>query len=152
MEVFKVRDGHFVEVRRAMLMRGIPIALLAVCGGLAIVILNDNARAERMGSILPVVIPIILGAIGLGLYIGIKRQKEVLESYRLILEEDVIVRQMAHTPELRIMHTDVRTIVRAANGALVIRGTSALNPIVNPIAAESCSPSVRFAPCSATAA
>ena len=75
-------------------------------------------------NVLPFVIPIIIGALGFGLFKGINRQKGLFESYRLIINENEIVREQNNTQTISIPHNEVKSIIRSPKGILTIIGNS----------------------------
>ena len=64
MEQFKIRQDGFKEIRKALLIKAIPISLLAIFGGLAISYINTNGQ-QNIVNILPFVIPYPSGFIGI---------------------------------------------------------------------------------------
>jgi hypothetical protein len=131
MEQFKIRPDGFKEIRKAILIKTIPILILASFGGLAISYFNTNEQHSNV-NIFPFVIPIVLGAITYGLYLGINRQKEIFESYILTVDNNGITRDQNNTPTITISNTDVSEIIKNSNGILTIKGNSAVNVIAVP--------------------
>ena len=101
MEQFKIRQDGFKEIKNAMLIKAIPISLLAAFGGLAISYFNTNGQ-QRDVNIFLFVIPIILGALAFGLYGSVNRQKEIFDSYRLTLDSNSISKKQYNTPTIII--------------------------------------------------
>lgn len=128
MEQFKIRQDGFKEIRKAMLIKAIPISLLAAFGGLAISHFNTNGQQSDV-NVFPFVIPIVLGALAFGLYRGVNRQKEIFDSYRLTLDNNGITREQHNTPTITISNTDVSEIIKNSNGSFAIKGNSSLNVI-----------------------
>jgi hypothetical protein len=128
MEQFKIRQDGFKEIRKAMLIKAIPISLLAAFGGLAISHFNTNGQQSDV-NVFPFVIPIVLGALAFGLYRGVNRQKEIFDSYRLKLDNNGITREQHNTPTITISNTDVSEIIKNSNGSFTIKGNSPVNVI-----------------------
>ena len=128
MEQFKLKPEGFKELRNTMLKRAVPSLLIASAGGLAISHFNPNAPSGDV-SVLPVVIPMLLGAAAFGLYRGIKRQKQIFDSYILTLHPDSISREQHNTPTISIAKTEVSEIIRNPDGGFTIKGNSAVNLI-----------------------
>lgn len=128
MEQFKIRQDGFKEIRKAILIKAIPISLLTVFGGLAISNFNTNEQQSDV-NVFPLVIPIVLGAIAYGLYLGVNRQKEIFDSYRLTLDNNGITREQHNTPTIAISNTDVSEIIKKSNGSFIIKGKSSVNVI-----------------------
>ena len=128
MEQFKIRQGGFKEIRKAMLIRAIPISLLAVFGGLAISYFNTSGQQSDL-SVFPFVIPAALGALAFGLYRGVTRQKEIFDSYRLTIDNSSITREQHNTPTITISYADLSEIIKNQNGSFTIKGNSSVNVI-----------------------
>jgi hypothetical protein len=131
MEQFKIRQDGFKEIRKAMLIKAIPISLLAAIGGLAIGHFSTNGQQSDV-NVLPFVIPLVLGALGFGLYRGVNRQKEIFDSYRLTLDNNGITREQHNTPTITISNTEVSEIIKNSNGSFTIKGNSSVNVICVP--------------------
>lgn len=128
MEQFKIRKDGFKEIRKATLMKIVPIALLVTFSGVAISLYNTNGQQSDV-NILPFVIPFLLGIIALGLYIGIKRLKGIFDSYVLTIDNNGITREQLNTPTITILNADISEIVKNSNGGITIKGNSNLNVI-----------------------
>lgn len=128
MEQFKIRKDGFREIRKAMLFKTAPIAIIALLVGLAIGYLNTDARQGEI-SVFPFVIPLLLGALGFGLYRGVNRQKEIFNSYILTLDNNCITREQHKTPTITISYTDISEIIKNSNGSFTIKGNSTENVI-----------------------
>lgn len=128
MEQFKIRQDGFKEIRKMMLIKAIPISLLAVSGGLVISHFTTNEQQSNE-NVFSFVIPMVLGALAFGLYRGINRQKEIFDSYRLMIDNNGITREQHNTPTITISNTDVSEIIKNSNGSFTIKGNSFVNVI-----------------------
>jgi hypothetical protein len=98
MQQFKIKQDRFKEIRKQILVKTIPISLLA--GGVGVSIGMNNQQSTI--DVLPVVIPVILATMVFAIFISIKRQKKIFESYTLAISEDAIVRKQTNTPTITI--------------------------------------------------
>lgn len=128
MEQFKIRKDGFNEIRKAMLIKAIPISLIATVGGLAISHFNTDVQQSEV-NIFPIVIPLVVGALAFGFYRGINRQKVIFDSYRLILDNNSIRREQNNTPTITISNSDIIAIFKNSNGSFTIKGNSSVNVI-----------------------
>jgi len=135
MEQFKIRQNGFNEIRRGALIKVIPILLLAAFVGLAISHFNTSGQESDV-NVYPFVIPLILGAIGFGIYRGINRQKEVFESYKLTIDNDSITREQYNMQTISISIADISEIRKNSNGSLIIKGKSSVDVIGVPTQIE----------------
>ena len=130
-EEFQIIENGFTEIKKAILIKTIPIAVLAMGTGLLISHFNTNGETSNI-NVLPFVIPIIIGALVIGLLKGINRQKELFESYKLTLNTNEIIREQLNTPTISIPHNEIKSISRNSKGILTIVGNSSTNVISVP--------------------
>jgi hypothetical protein len=81
-EEFQIRENGFDEIKKAMIIKTIPIAILAAGTGLAISHFNTDGQTTDI-NVLLCIIPVIIGALTFGLFKGINRQKGLFESFKL---------------------------------------------------------------------
>jgi len=72
MQQFKITPDGFKEIKKRLLLRVIPLMLVAVTVG--IFITSQNQSADALSLI--IAIPFIAAAVIFGLYRGINRQKD----------------------------------------------------------------------------
>ena len=118
---FKIKENGFKEIRNQMLIKTIPIMLLAVTVGIGMSEFNSNNQDDGI-SVLTFTVPIVLLSIFFGLFIGVKRQKVIFDSYTLTLAENQIIREQANAPTVKVNFSDIREITKNSNGSLTIRG------------------------------
>lgn len=135
MEEFKIRKNGFNEVRNTILLQVIPLLVAAIAVGLAIPLMNDNDSGDFV-TILPFILPMMVGAVGFGFYKGLKRQRANFESYVLRIDDNGFTREQANTPAIHVTRDEVRKVQKMPNGAFVITGASALNAIIVPAQVE----------------
>ena len=120
---FQIKENGFAEIKKAMIIKTIPIAILGAGTGLAISHFNTNGQASDV-NVLPFVIPIIIGALAFGLFKGINRQKGLFESYKLIINENEIIREQKNTQTISIPRNEIKSIIKNPKGILTIVGNS----------------------------
>lgn len=125
---FKNKQNGFKEIKKAILIKSIPISLLAVIGGLAINHFNTNIQQSNV-NVYPFILPIVLGAMTFGLYRGINRQKKIFDSYRLTINDNSITREQHNTPTITISNSEISKIIKNSNGSFTIKGNSMINVI-----------------------
>lgn len=118
-----------------MMFRLIPLVLLAALAGLTISLIDPDGGFSNT-DVLPILIPIILISLVFGLLQGIKRQKDIFNSYTLILDEEKITRQQNLTPDITIPFSGIKEIIKSKDGAIVIIGDSQRNVISIPVQLE----------------
>ena len=127
-EQFKMRPDGFNEVRKLILIKAIPVSLLAAFGGLAISHFNTNSQHSDV-NVYPFLIPMVLGSLAFGFYLAITRQKKIYESYRLTLDHNGITREQYNTPIITILKNEITEIVKNSDRSFTIKGNSKLNQI-----------------------
>ncbi|AWH85149.1 hypothetical protein HYN59_08445 [Flavobacterium album] len=131
MEQFKIRKDGFKEIRKALIVRGLSVVIVAVFGAVAMSYFDNNYRDQDV-NVLPFVIPLLLVAVWFALNKAIKKQKEIFESYILTINDNSIVREAYNTPTITIANGEVREITRDSKGNYIIKGNSSLSPIAIP--------------------
>lgn len=132
MEQFKIRPNGFNEIKKQVLVRTIPLMVIATAAGIAI---SVNGQQDSV-NILPFVIPLAALAIGFGLYRGIERQRELFESYTLSISDNRFIRTQANTPTIEIAFGNVHEIVKNSNGSFAIKGATSTDLIAVPAQVE----------------
>jgi len=120
-EQFNIKENGFDEIRKKTIVRTIPIILLAALGGLAMSHFRSDGEGLDMYT-LAFTIPIVIGALAFGLNRGIKRQKDIFNSYTLIINEEKIIRKQNITPDIEIPLNEIKEITRTKEGAFAIKG------------------------------
>ena len=131
MQTFKIRQDGFKEIRKQTLIRTIPIMLIAVTVGILISSINSKGEATDV-NVLPFIIPLMLAAVGFGLYRGTNRQKSLFESYVLTITNNLITREQFNMPTVSIYFNEVKEIVKNKNGSFTIRGKDPADMIAIP--------------------
>ena len=121
MKVFKIRQDGFKEIKKQSLIRTIPIMLIVVAAGIVIGPINSKDKAAEI-NVLPIFIPVVVAALGFGLYRGISRQKSIFESYTLTITNNLVTREQLNTPVISIYFNDIKEIVKNKNGSFTIKG------------------------------
>ncbi|MEI6062201.1 MAG: hypothetical protein WCR72_15980 [Bacteroidota bacterium] len=132
MKQFKNKKNGFKEIRNQTLIRTIPLLLLAAVGGILISEFNQPNTSASDINILPIMIPIILGALAVGMGIGIKRQKAIYETYELIIDEISVTRSQSNTPTIKILFREIKKITKNNKGGIIITGNNLLDKIIVP--------------------
>ena len=129
MQQYKIKEGGFKEIRKQLLIKMVPFVLLLAIFVTAINFINleDN---ESLIRVLPIVIIIAAVSIGVGLYIGIKRQKALFASYILTISDNLITREQFNTPTISIYFNDIKEIIKSSKGAIVINGKDREDQII----------------------
>jgi hypothetical protein len=106
MQQFKIRPDSFNEIRKKLILKIVPLMLLAAAGGLVI----SSANQPAGPNIYPFLIPFLALALFAAVYHGINRQKALHDSYIFIFEDNFVKREQLNTPTIAIPFSDVVSI------------------------------------------
>jgi hypothetical protein len=131
---FRILPESIPAARKKTLTITIP--LVAVVLTISTLI---NSRGEKAMSGAFVLIPLLVvgGFVAYSLFGALKRQREYLESYRLIIEDNTITRLQSNMPTISIHVFEVQFIEQPDKGGFVIRGSKPQEVIYVPKYIES---------------
>lgn len=132
---FKIKENGFDEIKKKIILQTSLFALIAAGGGLAISHFNTDAQSSDSNTFF-IIIPIMLGVIAFGVVKGINRQKRIFNSYKLIVNEERIVRHQEMTSDIEIPLNKIIKITKHKNGGFAIRGAKSNDLIVIPSQVE----------------
>ena len=130
MQQFKLNPDGFKELRSRSLIRTIPIMLIAGVAG-TFMSNNRNPEASNINVLLFVILTMLI-SLGIGLYIGVKRQGKLFESYTLTINNNLIIREQLNTPTISLYRKEVSEITKANNGSILIKGKNPSDLIIIP--------------------
>src|SRR6188474_150385 len=130
MQQFTVRPGSFKEYQN----RIIKIMAFLFGGVLFFVIGLPMLMSDGPSDLgtLPYLIVLFGGLFVFSIWNAIKKQKQLFESFKLIIDEEKITRERLNTPVIVIYKKDVQRIIKTSAGAFCIEGDSKMNPITIP--------------------
>jgi hypothetical protein len=127
MQIFKIRQSGFKEIRRTMLIRTIPMLVIVLTFGITVA-----SKSLNYTEILPYYIPFIVVLLAFGIYRGINRQKTLFNSYTLTITNNLISREQVNTPTISIYFNDIKEISKHKNGSFTVKGKDATDIIAIP--------------------
>lgn len=122
MQVFKLSPEGLKALRRNAIYRSILILLTGGGIGAGSVISSPNGDI----SDLLFIVPFMLLVVGVIVYIGIRKQKTLLESYQLTIDDNVITREQSNFPTISIHPFELKAIVKKANGSFIVNGEKSM--------------------------
>jgi hypothetical protein len=119
-EKYKNREGSFPEFWKIVLIKMIPRYILILT---FVIVLNyfQNGQNSNNYIVLPLTVVIVLGALFVGLYISKQRQKQIFESYELLLDDSGITRNQYNTQTISVRYGDIKEITKNADGSITIK-------------------------------
>jgi hypothetical protein len=128
MQQFKTREDGFKEIKKQLLIRTLPIILVAVTVGIVIGSVNSKNKETDI-NILPFFIPLAALSVGFGLYRGVNRQKDLFDSFTLTLTNNLITREQLNTPTISIYFNEIKEIRKNRNGGFTVKGKNPTDTI-----------------------
>ncbi|MBC8755769.1 hypothetical protein H2O64_13920 [Kordia sp. YSTF-M3] len=133
-EEFQIRENGFNEIKKGIIIKTIPLAILSAIVGVAISEFNSNKESsDTYIYALLFLITLIIGAITFGVFKGIKRQRILFESYKLTITSSEIIRERHATQTVSIPLHEIKSIVKSSKGIFMIVGSSTEDVIDVPL-------------------
>jgi hypothetical protein len=130
-KTFQIKTNAFKETKKQLIIKSLLLLLISMCFGFSIIYFNSNDK-EDIITILPFIIPIFVFAGAFGILKGLKRQKILLESYKLILSENNVIREQENTPTINIQFMDIKSIIKDKKENFTIKGKTTIETILIP--------------------
>jgi hypothetical protein len=123
MEEFRIDQERFDEIRKKMLLKTIPLLVVASCIGM--VIGYFNLRSNEAGNMnFLIVLPFVAALVGFNIFRSVKKQKEIILSYSLTIDRESITRKQLTMTPVTILKSDIREIIKYPDGSFIIKGNS----------------------------
>jgi hypothetical protein len=120
---FHLTDKFFSDLRRAILTRGVPLALCAAFAGLFA--MSSEVRTDPWMILFMVCVVSVIAVVGIRR--GYRQQMESFRGFRIFLGEDAIRRVQPNLPEMAIPRQEITRIVRAPGRGLTVFGADRRN-------------------------
>jgi heme/copper-type cytochrome/quinol oxidase subunit 2 len=148
MQTFRIKPDGYKEIRKKMLLWGIPSYIIMFGIVLTITFSIDYDRNDQIKPdsysysdpyewitwAIPVII--IASAASIGFFRALRRIKKAYESYELTISENLIAREQANTPTISIFLGEVEEIIKRRNKILMVRGKTVRDMILIPAQIE----------------
>lgn len=128
MKTFKLKPEGFKEFQQKALTRAIPITLLAALAGVYISSVNESSDSSTVDT-LAFLIPFSLLILGFGLFLGLKRQKDMWLSYELTIDGETIIRTQNNVPTVTIDKNDLQEMLETRQGDILLKTGQRTNMI-----------------------
>jgi len=100
----------------------IMIAIVAPFG-IAVTLFNTGKEKQQYNYIsIPIIIVLFIIVFFYTIRRSVKKQKELMDSYTLVLSEKMIARYQLNTPTISLYHNELKEISKTSKGILVIKG------------------------------
>lgn len=134
MDVFKTDPGGFTAIRKQTLLRTVPVMII---GAIVVLVANFNSANNQLDIYtLLITITVMAAAVGRGIYIGLKKRRQLFDSFTIEINEDTVVRTQADTPELALNRLEISSISKDSSGSITIQGMDKEDVILIPAGME----------------
>lgn len=121
---YRIRPGGSEEIRKQFLKK-----ILVFISIIAVIVMAStiyNAKADEYAMItIPVTIIVFTIVVAFSIRNMFKKQKELLDSYALTINDNTIIRYQLNTPTITLYRTEVKEILRKNNKGFIIKGINA---------------------------
>jgi hypothetical protein len=127
---YRIRPDGFKEIKKQTLQRLLVVGLVA----LSIVTVTTIGAKEKGDYIITVPVTIVLFSLIFGFSIRrtFKKQKELLDSYALTINDNTIARYQLNTPTIILYHAEIKEILKTKSNRFIIKGKNAEDIIYVP--------------------
>jgi hypothetical protein len=150
MLTFRIPPNGIKEIRKKMLLYGIPFSLISIAITLLITfsiyddgheqikpdseLYNTSSPYDWLSWAIPVII--IVTVAGFSTVRTLRRVKKMYESYELTISENLIAREQVNTPTISIYLGEVEEIIKRRNKGFMVRGKTERDIILIPAQIE----------------
>lgn len=131
MQYFKIRPDSFGDIKKKAFLKLIP----GLCGIVVFAtVMNMTGGNAYKSDIAATIVPIIVGMtiVALGVFRSVNRYLNLLKSYTLIVDGDLIIREQQNTQTISLNINDIKEIIKNNNRSFLIKGNKSVNFIIVP--------------------
>ena len=108
--------------------------MIIVVIALIIIFTIPNNETDRMN--IPFIIVVLVLFIGASIYRSVGRQKKILESYKLTIDENLIKAEQMRMPAVSIYFNEISAIIKNKKGSFDIKSSTTKDVIIIPLQIE----------------
>jgi uncharacterized membrane protein len=116
---FRIPPEVLPSLRKKTIRILVPVALFSI---VITLVLNTDGGSNINGIAVGVSLSLMLLLLGLSLSRSLRRQRQLVESYRLTIDGNVVTREQHNTETISLNAFEIRSIERHEKGGFVIRG------------------------------
>ena len=128
---YRIRPDGFKEIRSKQQKILVVIPLIIALFVIPTTIYNAKEKTDFIIT-LPVTIILFTVIFYFTIRKVIRKQKELLESYALTINDNTITRYQLNTPTISIYHSEVKEILKTTNSGFIIKGNASEDIILVP--------------------
>jgi uncharacterized BrkB/YihY/UPF0761 family membrane protein len=135
MQQFKISQANLAKMRKKMLIRLVPLPLIAVAIAIVTSTINSkSADVDLTFIVLPALLPLLFFVFSI--YRIVRRQRQLFESYTLTFETNLVTREQINTPTISIYYNDIKEVNKNKNGTFTIKSKNPQDVINVPVQIE----------------
>lgn len=125
---FTVGPEGFKELEKNILIRMIFLFAIVVTVVLVLpFVMFENSEGIGTSTWLTLLLGLL--ALTYSYFSNVKKQKAMLATYKIIVTDDSIAREMLNTPTITILKSEIQEIVKESNGSIVVIADRKINAI-----------------------
>ena len=128
---YRIRPDGFKEIRSQQQKRLLVIPLMIALFVIPTTIYNAKENTDFIIT-LPVTIILFTIIYYFAIRKALKKQKELLDSYALTINDNTIARYQLNTPTISLYHSEVKEILKTTNSGFIIKGNASEDIILVP--------------------
>ena len=129
MQQFKIRKEGFKEIRKRYLYITISVYLTIILVVTIVPFVKSGSDKADISS-LPFTFILLAVILTVIIYRNTVKQKKLLESYVLIIDKNLIAREMINVKPVSIYFNEISSIAKNKKGSFIVRGKSAQEIII----------------------
>jgi hypothetical protein len=120
---YRIRPGGFKEIKKRMIGRLLVMIFIVAPLGISIALFNTDKEKQQYNYIsIPIIIVLLIIVFFYTIRRSVKKQKKLMDSYTLVLSENMITRYQLNTPTISLYHNELKEISKTSKGIFVIKG------------------------------
>lgn len=121
MQVYKLSSAEFEKLKKKILWGILPIMLVILT--ILVITQSINPKTGEVNiTMLLVVIAVFAGVGGFSLYRILNKQKQVYDSYRLTVHDNLIIREQLNLPRVEIYVNEISSLTKTTDNQIIIKG------------------------------
>jgi len=129
---YRIRPDGFKEIKKRIVTRLLVFVSIIGPGSILLMVLNTKNKEQDNYIVIPIVVVLFIAVFFFSIRRAVKKQKELMDSYALVLTENMISRYLINTPTISLYYSEIKEISKTARGIFVIKGKHAEDIIIVP--------------------
>jgi len=128
---FRISSNGFKEIKKRLVTRLVAFTFLMAAGGIAFTFFN-NKKEQDYTILIPALLIFYIFIFTFSIIRVLKRQKKLLDSYTLTINDNTIARYQLDSPTIILYYNEIKEISKTSNGGFIIKGKASEDIILIP--------------------